>query len=114
MPKHGLSPVMSMWRKVLSTCCKNEKSRKATAILLDWVSRSFGMHVGGRMENDLPCRAFFVLVTNVFPLCETKVEVMDNVNCALYRFTVKLKLRAQFAHRCEIMDNDCQHSMDRH
>lgn len=39
MPKRGLSPATSVWRNVLSTCCKNEKSRKATAILLDWVSR---------------------------------------------------------------------------
>ena len=43
MPKRGLSPATSVWRKVLSTCCKNEKSRKATAILLDWVSWSVGM-----------------------------------------------------------------------
>ena len=62
MPKRGLSPAASVWRKVLSTCCKNEKSRKATAILLDW-----GMHFGGRMENDLPCRASIGLLTNVFP-----------------------------------------------
>ena len=40
MPKRGLAPATSVWRKVLSTCCKNEKSRKATAILLDWVSSS--------------------------------------------------------------------------
>jgi hypothetical protein len=26
--------------------------------------------------------------------CETKVKVMDKVNCELYRFTVKLKQRA--------------------
>ncbi|KAL3807486.1 hypothetical protein ACHAXA_011082 [Cyclostephanos tholiformis] len=38
MPKRGLSPATSVWRKVLSTCCKNEKSRKATAILLDWIT----------------------------------------------------------------------------
>ena len=38
MPKRGLSPATSVWRNVLATCCKNEKSRKATAILLDWVS----------------------------------------------------------------------------
>ncbi len=44
MPRRGLSPATSVWRNVLSTCCKNEKSRKATAILIDWVSmlsRSF-------------------------------------------------------------------------
>jgi hypothetical protein len=54
MPKRGLSPATSVWRKVLSTCCKNEKSRKATAILLDWVSRPLGVHFGRGMENDPP------------------------------------------------------------
>lgn len=39
MPKRGLMPATSVWRNVLQTCCKNEKSKKATAILLDWVSR---------------------------------------------------------------------------
>jgi len=38
MPKRGLTPATSVWRSVVSTCCKNEKSRKATAILMDWVS----------------------------------------------------------------------------
>lgn len=38
MPRRNLAPATSVWRRVLSTCCKNEKSRKATAILLDWVS----------------------------------------------------------------------------
>ncbi|KAL7539658.1 hypothetical protein ACHAXR_009486, partial [Thalassiosira sp. AJA248-18] len=38
MPKRGLTPAASVWRSVLSTCCKNQKSRKATAILLDWVT----------------------------------------------------------------------------
>ena len=40
MSKRGLSPATSVWRNVLSVCCKNEKSRKATAILIDWVSRN--------------------------------------------------------------------------
>ena len=38
MPKRGLMPATSVWRNVLQCCCKNEKSTKATAILLDWVS----------------------------------------------------------------------------
>jgi hypothetical protein len=46
--------------------------------------------------------------------CETKVKVMDKVNCELYRFTNELKLRAQFAHQCKRMDNDHPCSMDRH
>ena len=35
MPKRSLTPATSVWRHVLATCCKNEKSRKATAIFLD-------------------------------------------------------------------------------
>jgi hypothetical protein len=31
-------PATSVWRNVVQCCCKNEKSKKATAILLDWVS----------------------------------------------------------------------------
>jgi hypothetical protein len=38
MPKRGLMPATSVWRNVVQCCCKNEKSKKATAILLDWVS----------------------------------------------------------------------------
>ena len=38
MPERSLTPATSVWRKVLTICCKSEKSRKATAILLDWVS----------------------------------------------------------------------------
>ena len=38
MPRRGLTPATSVWRSVLLSCCKNEKSRKATAILIDWVS----------------------------------------------------------------------------
>ena len=28
--------------------------------------------------------------------CEAKVKAMDKVNCAVYRFTIELNLRAQF------------------
>ena len=38
--------------------------------------------------------------------CETKVELMDKVNCELYRFIVELKLRARFAHQCRRMDDN--------
>jgi pentatricopeptide repeat protein len=37
MPQRSLTPSNSVWRKVLTICAKCEKSRKATAILLDWV-----------------------------------------------------------------------------
>ena len=39
---------------------------------------------------------------------------MVKVNCELYRFTVKLKLKALFAHQLKLMDNDRPYLMDRH
>jgi len=38
MSERSLTPAMSVWRKVVTCCAKAEKSRKATALLLDWVS----------------------------------------------------------------------------
>jgi hypothetical protein len=34
----GLTPSPSVWRSVVTCCAKAEKSRKATSLLLDWVS----------------------------------------------------------------------------
>jgi hypothetical protein len=45
--------------------------------------------------------------------CEAKVKAMDKVNCAVYRFTIELNLRAQFAHQCKQMDDDRPYSMAR-
>ena len=38
MIERGLTPSPSVWRNVVVLCAKEEKSRKATALLLDWVS----------------------------------------------------------------------------
>jgi pentatricopeptide repeat protein len=38
MLRRGLTPSPSTWRNVVTCCAKLEKSRKATSILLDWVS----------------------------------------------------------------------------
>jgi hypothetical protein len=38
MLERGLRPSPSVWRNIVTCCAKNEKSRKATALLLDWVS----------------------------------------------------------------------------
>lgn len=38
MVTRGLTPSPSVWRGVISCCAKAEKSRKATSLLLDWVS----------------------------------------------------------------------------
>jgi hypothetical protein len=38
MLARGLTPSPSVWRSVVACCAKAEKSRKATSLLLDWVS----------------------------------------------------------------------------
>jgi hypothetical protein len=38
MIERSLTPSPSVWRNVVTCCAKAEKSRKATALLLDWVS----------------------------------------------------------------------------
>jgi hypothetical protein len=38
MIQRGLTPSPSAWRNVVICCAKAEKSRKATSLLLDWVS----------------------------------------------------------------------------
>uniref|UniRef100_A0A7S3VEK2 SAP domain-containing protein n=1 Tax=Chaetoceros debilis TaxID=122233 RepID=A0A7S3VEK2_9STRA len=40
MTERSLTPATSVMRKVVSVCTKMEKSRKATALLLDWVTRA--------------------------------------------------------------------------
>lgn len=41
MLERGLTPSPSTWRNVVVLCAKEEKSRKATGLLLDWVSLHF-------------------------------------------------------------------------
>lgn len=38
MRERSLSPATSVWRKVVTVCAKAEKSKRATSVLLDWVS----------------------------------------------------------------------------
>lgn len=38
MVERGLRPSPRVWTNVVTCCAKNEKSRKATALLMDWVS----------------------------------------------------------------------------
>eukprot|EP00560_Eucampia_antarctica_P006066 CAMPEP_0197824868 /NCGR_PEP_ID=MMETSP1437-20131217/2074_1 /TAXON_ID=49252 ORGANISM="Eucampia antarctica, Strain CCMP1452" /NCGR_SAMPLE_ID=MMETSP1437 /ASSEMBLY_ACC=CAM_ASM_001096 /LENGTH=741 /DNA_ID=CAMNT_0043424669 /DNA_START=191 /DNA_END=2416 /DNA_ORIENTATION=+ len=40
MTERSLTPSTTVWRKVVSLCCRNEKSKKATALLLDWIKFS--------------------------------------------------------------------------
>lgn len=41
MRERSLNPATSVWRKVVTVCAKCEKSKRATAVLLDWVSANF-------------------------------------------------------------------------
>lgn len=41
MMERSLTPSPAVWRNVVTCCAKNSKSRKATALLLDWVSGLF-------------------------------------------------------------------------
>jgi hypothetical protein len=51
-----------------------------------------------RVERMVEYRVGFVEAASVKVVinCETKVKAMDKVNCAVYRFTIELNLRAQF------------------
>ena len=74
MPKRSLSPATSVWRRVLATCCKNEKSRKATAILLDWIT------LAGEGKAEKPPVSAFNTVVNTCEVCgeeELTVKVLD-------------------------------------
>lgn len=76
MPKRGLSPATSVWRNVLQVCCKNEKSRKATAILLDWVNLSNDKE----LKVDKPPVSAFNTVVNTCEVCgeeELTVKVLE-------------------------------------
>lgn len=74
MPRRSLTPATSVWRRVLSTCCKNEKSRKATAILLDWVA------LAGDGKAETPPVSVFNTVVNTCEVCgeeDLTIKVLD-------------------------------------
>mmetsp|Transcript_8634 Transcript_8634/g.13010 ORF Transcript_8634/g.13010 Transcript_8634/m.13010 type:complete len:720 (+) Transcript_8634:201-2360(+) len=74
MPKRGLTPATSVWRSVVSTCCKNEKSRKATAILMDWIT------LANEGKADKPPVNVFNTVVNTCEVCgeeDLTVKVLD-------------------------------------
>jgi len=63
MPKRSLTPSAWVWRKVVTCCCKNEKSRKATGLLLDWVKLS------EELKADPPPLRIFNNVVNTCEIC---------------------------------------------
>lgn len=63
MQERSLTPSTSVWRKVVTLCCKSEKSRKATSLLLDWIDLS---HEG---KADKPPLSVFNTVVNTCEIC---------------------------------------------
>jgi len=77
MLERGLKPSPSVWRNVVVLCAKGEKSRKATALLLDWID----LYKQGRAEKP-PLRVFNTVV-NACEVCgeeELTVKVLDAMN----------------------------------
>jgi len=50
MSARSLRPNANTWNTVLKLCVKNEKSRKATAILFDWIKKYEAGEVRGSKE----------------------------------------------------------------
>jgi hypothetical protein len=48
----GLTPSPGVWKNVVLCCAKEEKSRKATSLLLDWVSLASSV---SKFDLDCPC-----------------------------------------------------------
>jgi pentatricopeptide repeat protein len=106
MPERGLTPAGSVWRKVVTVCAKSEKSRKATALLLDWVS----LHEAGTYEK--PPLYVFNTVMNACEICgeeELTLKVLDSLKAThetegnIITFNIALKRLAKLgnAKACE-------------
>jgi hypothetical protein len=52
MIERGLTPSPAVWRSVVNCCARAEKSRKATSLLLDWVSKLFSVFAIGCVIGD--------------------------------------------------------------
>lgn len=80
MPQRGLTPATSVWRNVVSACCKKEKSRKATALLLDWAT------LADQGKAEKPPVSVFNTVVNTCEVCgeeELTVRVLDKMRDTL-------------------------------
>jgi len=63
MPQRSLIPSAGVWRRVVTLCAKCEKSRKACALLFDWVK----LYEEGKSER--PPIAVFNTVVNTCEIC---------------------------------------------
>ena len=76
MLKRSLKPSPWIWRNVVACCAKAEKSRKATALLLDWVK------LYERGEAEQPPLSTFNVCINACEICkeqELTVVVLDSM-----------------------------------
>jgi len=98
MIERGLTPSPSVWRNVVVLCAKEEKSRKATALLLDWIE----LYKQGRADKP-PLRVFNTVV-NACEVCgeeELTVKVLDLMQAThdtsgnLITFNIALKRLAK-------------------
>lgn len=74
MTERSLTPSTAVWRKVVSLCCRNEKSRKATSLLIDW------MKLAEEGKAEKPPLNVFNAVVNTCEICgeeELTVVVLD-------------------------------------
>jgi len=74
MMDRSLKPSPLVWRNVVTCCAKNEKSRKATAVLLDWVS----LYEQGKAEK--PPLSVFNTCVNACEICgeqELTIPVLE-------------------------------------
>mmetsp|Transcript_2993 Transcript_2993/g.4268 ORF Transcript_2993/g.4268 Transcript_2993/m.4268 type:complete len:731 (-) Transcript_2993:96-2288(-) len=63
MQERSLTPSPAVWRSVVTCCAKSEKSRKATALLLDWVK------LARKGETEKPKISIFNTVINACEIC---------------------------------------------
>ena len=98
MLRRSLRPSSYIWRNVVTCCAKAEKSRKATALLLDWVS----LYEDGRA--DIPPLSVFNTCINACEICdeeELTLVVLDamkkthNTEGNLITFNIALKRLAR-------------------
>jgi hypothetical protein len=74
MRERSLNPATSVWRKVVTICAKSEKSKRATALLLDWIKAA------EEGEAEMPPINVFNTVVNACETCgeeELTLSVLD-------------------------------------
>jgi hypothetical protein len=64
MQERSLTPSPAVWRNVVTCCAKSEKSRKATALLLDWVK------LAEKGATEKPKISIFNTVINACEICD--------------------------------------------